>query len=145
MDNLKPLTKPTKIPLVQKFRGASLTRFAAEAMLNGAEIMSEGEVDRGENVNLYRGSTLITIDLGERFIWGGDANLETLVAAARRSLLMRIGLMRLARRESERRCAPFLIREMEAETEFRVDAERLLIDIDVECQLAEIEEMEDEG
>lgn len=145
MTSLKPLSKSTKFPLVQLFRGSSLTLSAADALLSGAEVMSEGQVDGEGGARSYSGSTLLTIDLDRRFDLGGEDHLDTLVSCARRSLMMHIGVLRLARREAERKCAPFLIREMNAETAFRREGRRLLVDVDVECPVAAVNESEGEG
>jgi hypothetical protein len=119
---------------------------AAEALLAAAEILSEGEV--APNVageHCYNGSTLVSIDLAGKFHFGGKENLQTLLACLKRSIPFRLGLMRLARGEAERRCAPRLVREIEMETEFRIEGAELLVDIDVECSLAASSDLEGEG
>ena len=57
--------------------------------------------------------------------------------AAERSIALRVRLLRLARAEVERRAAPRLPRTMTAEVGFAVEDARLLMDIVVECPLAE--------
>jgi hypothetical protein len=145
MVRLKPLSKSAKFPLVQAFRGTSLTLSAADALLSGAEVLSEGRVEGEPGTRSYSGSTLLTINLDRRFDLGEGDHLDTLLACVRRSLRMHIGVLRLARQEAERKCAPYLIREMNAETSFRREKRRLLIDIDVECPVVAVNELEGEG
>ncbi len=143
MKDIKPLKKPVKIPLIQVFIGKSLTLSAAQALLSAAELMSEGAVETEARV--YSGSTLFSIPLHRRFDFGKVDNLDALVVCAERSLPLHLGLLRLSRREAERRCSPFFIREMNAETAFSRNGTNLLIDVDVECPLAAVDEMEGEG
>jgi hypothetical protein len=146
MDELRPLAKPGKVALMQALRGSSLTLSAAEALLGAAEILSEGEVAPvAAKEYCYSGSTLVSIDLAGKFHFGGKQNLQTLLTCVKRSIPFRLGLMRLARGEAERRCAPRLVREIEMETEFRIDGAQLLVDIDVECPLAASSDLEGEG
>jgi hypothetical protein len=137
---LKPIRKASGPPLVSEIRGRSLTSFGQQALLAKAEIVSEGMTEdvSGEGP-VYHGSTLVTAaltrpDLAALVALIGPAGL---VAAVRRSVGLHVRLMRLARFEAERRIAPFLPRSMRVEMEFAVEAERLLMDIGVECPLAE--------
>ena len=61
----------------------------------------------------------------------------SLLAAVRRSISFHVRLMRVARREAEVRCAPYLPREMRTELEFKIEGRVLFVDIDIECPLAE--------
>jgi hypothetical protein len=138
---LRPLRKPISLPLVQQLEGVALTRFADEALLAGAQVVSEGMV--GDPVDgderTYAGSTLVTIPLDRIEIAGAvdRAGAGRLLEAARHSIGLHVRLIRLARLEAERRSAPRLPRDMEVELEFAVDDRNLLVDISVECTLAE--------
>ena len=65
-----------------------------------------------------------------------DLTLSQLLRSAERSLTLHIRLVRLARLEAERRVAPLFVRELRAESTFRIVDKRLLVDIDIECPLA---------
>ncbi len=140
MKHLKPLTKPHAVPLLQNVRGFSFSLVADELLLDSAPIVSEGmREDDIEGDSVYCGSTLVTIDLDRRDLDLGpaDEKLELLVDMAKTSVLFRLRLLRLARLEAERRSAPYLLRGMSAETEFRIEGRKFLVDINVECALAE--------
>jgi hypothetical protein len=137
---IKPLKKPGTPPLMQQVRGTSLARFADQLLLDGARILSEGAVERCDgSTPVFHGSTLVTIPLQGR--GGADAVARStpavLIGAARRSIALHIRLMRLARTEAERRCAPLLPRGMLADIQFNIEGAHLLVDINVECPLAE--------
>ncbi|MFO8073183.1 MAG: hypothetical protein R6V85_15030 [Polyangia bacterium] len=136
---LKPLRRSASVPLLERVEGCSITRFGDEALLSAAEIVSEGVVDRDRRGALYHGSTLITVRLDEARAAGRlePVDAEQLAAAASRSLSLRVRLLRIARAELERRCRPLLPRRMTAVTEFAVEGQRLLVDIGVECRLAD--------
>jgi hypothetical protein len=139
MDNIKPPIKSGGIPLLQKISGFSLTAAAVDAMLRRARLVSEGIVEKNKDYPFYNGSTLVTIDFNTRDF---DINLEsidcsTIMEQARQSLLLRVRLMRLARKEAERRASPYLLRGMNAVSEFRFEDKALLVDIDIECPLAD--------
>ena len=143
--NIKSLRKTRGLPVLQDIRGSTLTMSAPEVLLAHAQVMSEGVVESDTDGDaLYHGSTLVTIDLGSEHIEidVDDRSLEKLAGAARRSLLMHIELIRLARLEAERRCAPMLIREISVETEFRIEGRYLLVDIYVTCSLADVKTLE---
>ena len=137
---LIPIRKANGPALVSETRGRSLTRFGQLALLTKAEIVSEGMTERiaGEG-QVYHGSTLVTVALTRADLVAMVALLgpEGVGAAVRRSIGLHVRLMRLARYEAERRIAPLLPRSMHVEMEFTVEAERLLMDIGVECPLAE--------
>ncbi len=120
-----------------------MTRFAQDLLLDMARVVSEGAVDRRaqEEDSQYQGSTLISFDLNDPRIAAMDTEVarEDLCRALERSVSMHIKLMRMARLEAERRCAPLLPREMRTELSFTIDDDSLLVDIDVECPLAEPE------
>jgi hypothetical protein len=134
------LKKSLKVSLVQAIRGVALSSYADGALLTGASVLSEGAIvdgDGGERI--YAGSTMVSIRLGG----DGDPPLDAgpirdgeLLAAVRGSIGFRTRLLRLARAEAERRCAPFLVCEMRTEPVFRVEGDLLFVDIDVECPLA---------
>ena len=139
MCDIKPLRKPQRIPVLQSVRGISLTPAAAEMMAVNAQVVSEGVVEHAENQDpLYRGSTLISIDLNKPCfdIEKNEATLRQLLRSVERSLTLHIRLVRLARLEAERRVSPLFVREMRAESTFRIVDKRLLVDIDIECPLA---------
>jgi hypothetical protein len=141
MIDLMPIKKTGGMPVLQKMRGTSLTVSAAQAILKEAIVVSEGtsETSDGENY-LYRGSTLVTVDIDQsQFdVPKTPEMLDQLRCAAERSVLFRVGLLRVARKEAERRAYPRYLREMIADTTFRIVDRRLLIDIDVECPLADV-------
>ena len=82
---------------------------------------------------------MLTIDLGRLHLKGviPGEGLETLIAHLKNSVFFRLRLMRMARQEAERRCAPNLICSLSTELEFTIEQESLLIDIDVIGSLAE--------
>lgn len=137
---LKPLKKTQKLPIFQKVRGISLTRHADAALLSKAKVISEGKVESAEDGNhVYFGTTFVNIDLDRE-----DLELNTdsearqlLVDASNRSVFFHSRLMRLARREVELRSAPLLPRCMSTEIAFRVEQSSLLVDINIECPLAD--------
>jgi hypothetical protein len=82
---------------------------------------------------------MVSVDLSGgdgQVIDAGPLSNDELLDAARRSIGFRLRLLRLARTEAERRCAPLLVREMRTEPVFRIDGGVLFVDIDVECPLA---------
>ena len=149
MSDIKPLLKPARLPILQDILGTSLTLSAPEAILSHAQIVSEGDQEGNrEDGRRYNGSTLVTIDLDKPELemnWDDPAFAERLLRGVQRSLLTHVSLTRAARLEAERRCTPLLIREFSAETEFRIDGHRLLIDIYVECSLAAVEDLDATG
>ncbi len=146
MSDIKPLRKPTRLPVVQDIRGSSLTLSASAAILSDARIVSEGDVEGdGAGEKRYNGSTLVTVDLDRPELevnWENPRFAERLLRGVERSLLTRVNLIRAARLEAERRCVPHMVREFSTQTEFRIDGHRLLIDIYVECSLADVEDLD---
>ncbi len=139
MEPIRPLKKPHALPVLQYVEGKSLTKSADELLLNYAKLMSEGDIfSRSDGGNSYFGSTFVTIDLQRADIdLGSDENMpHVLLEAVEHAVFFRLRLMRLARLEVERRCIPHLIAEMFVQTEFRIDANQLFVDINVECPLA---------
>jgi hypothetical protein len=138
MYDIKPLKKPVSQPMLQSVQGISLTYAAAEMMVSNAQVVSEGLVEKTEDQSQYRGSTLVSIDLNKPCfdIQKDEQTLVCLLRAAERSLFLHIRLMRLARLEAERRAAPLFVREMQAESVFRLVDKHLLVDIDIDCPLA---------
>lgn len=139
METLKPQVKTRALPVFQNIRGLALTLAADQALLDGAKIVSEGEIEtRSSDSHTYYGTTLVTIDLTRGDLDLGPARSDPFIAleAARTSLLFRTRLLRLTRMEAERRCYPYLLRGMTAQTEFKFADNRLLVDINVECPLA---------
>lgn len=132
--------KSVKVPLAQALSGTSLSSFADGALLAHSTMLSEGTIvdgDGGERV--YAGSTMISVRLRgaeEELLDTGPLSDEQLMGAVRRSIGFRVRLLRMARAEAERRCAPLLLREMRTEPVFRVEGGMLFVDIDVECPLA---------
>jgi hypothetical protein len=147
--NLKPLRKPGPIPVLQEVRGRALAGFADQLLLDGARVLSEGSIDRDADEGpTFFGSTLVTIELDSSSIVGagGAVGSAELVEAARRSISLNIRLMRIARAEAERRSAPLVPRGMLADFEFKIEDTSLLVDISVECPLADpSEDVEDAG
>ena len=141
MCDLIPVKKTERLPLLQEIRGISLTMSAAKMILSEAAVVSEGAAESSDGENyVYRGSTLVTVDMDRsRFdIPRTQEMLEQLLSVLTRSIFFRIGLMRVARKEAERRAYPRFLREMNADTVFRIVDRRLLIDIDIECPLADV-------
>jgi hypothetical protein len=132
--------KAVRVPLVQALSGLTLSSFTDGALFANSRVLSEGAVvdgDGGERV--YAGSTLVSVHLrgsAEQLLDAGPLSDEELLGAVRRSIGFRVRLLRLARAEAERRCAPFLVREMRTEPVFRIDGGVLFVDIDVECPIA---------
>ncbi len=137
MDTLKPQIKARNVPLLQGIRGVTLSRLGAEAILKQSRIDSEGEIDRDvEGLSVYRGSTMLTVDVHRAPFGVQEETGDALLDAVRRSLHFRVHLMRLARREAERRSEPWLLTGMLIDSEFKIDGKELLVDINVECPLA---------
>jgi hypothetical protein len=137
MEILKEIRKSRALPVLQTVRGISLTRFADEHLLRDAVIMTEGEMEHSATGQSYCGTTYITIDLNRRDVdWGVQSNHQLLIDAMSRSVLFRLRLMRIARREAERRCHPRSLMETSIHTEFRIEDHSLLIDINIECPIA---------
>ena len=140
MNELIPVKKPSRLPLLQEIRGTTLTLFAAEMLISKAVVVSEGETEAIDSAaHIYRGSTLISIDLDTvLFDLPKDSmSRERFKKAVSSSIMFRIRLLRLSRKEAERRAAPLFIREMRSDTIFRIVDNTLLIDIDIECPLAD--------
>jgi len=139
MESASP-RKSVKVPLVQVLKGLTLSSFTDGALFASSRVLSEGAIvdgDGGERV--YAGSTMVSVELhgdAEQLLDIGPLSDEALLGAVRRSIGFRVRLLRLARAEAERRCAPFLLREMRTEPVFRIDEGVLFVDIDVECPLA---------
>jgi hypothetical protein len=137
---LKPLKKSIRLPLLQSIQGVSLGLSAAEILLSGATVTSEGMVESsGDQEHVYCGTTFVSIDLNRSDLDVGIAEQEypALAEASSRSILLHSRLMRLVRREVENRTAPFLPRCMSIEMQFRIEDSKLLVDISIECPLAE--------
>ena len=140
MYDLIPPRKPSQLPVLQEIRGMSLTASAAQMILSEAKVVSEGESNQeAPEALVYRGSTLFTVDLGAPpfSLPKDEAFLEHFRHAATRSIMLHIGLLRLTRKEAERRAHPKFVREMRADTTFRIVDNELRVDIDIECPLAE--------
>jgi hypothetical protein len=145
---LKPLRKPGAIPVLQEVRGTSLAGFADQLLLDRAQVQSEGAVERsGRGGPVFYGSTMVTIPLDEgpfsRLV--REVDQSDLLEALRRSISLHIRLMRLARVEAERRSSPLLPRGMLSDLEFKIEGEMLLVDINVECPLADPSESADDA
>ncbi|NLN62830.1 MAG: hypothetical protein GX146_08135 [Myxococcales bacterium] len=126
--------KATRAPLLQRISGIALTSWASDAVLASADILVEGQVvDTAAAHPVYHGSVMLTVP--ERIPgidWeGGPEGLRLLMVQLQRSLFFRMKLLRLARAESERRCAPFSLSTVTTELEFKIEGAQLLIDIDV--------------
>jgi hypothetical protein len=146
---IKPVRKSGSVPALQEITGRGLTRFADDLLLSGATVVSEGAVSRegpGEDA-IYSGSTMVTIELDGRSVSGMESPSmrEALRESVRHSISFCVKLMRIARSEAERRCAPFLPRGMRTELEFTIDGSALLVDIEIECPLAEPQLHVDDG
>jgi len=136
---LRPLRKSVQPVLFQTIQGRSLTRSADDVILSHARILGEGTVEKNAgDGGVFHGSLLVTIDLARLRVVTGEETLsgEMLAECLRKSLMFRMKLLRLARIETEQRCAPALLREMKTELEFKIEPERLLIDIDIIGPLA---------
>jgi len=148
METLSP-KKAVKLPLAQALNGLTLSSFTDGALYASSRVLSEGTVvdgDGGERV--YAGSTMISVHLRGgvgQILDAGPLSDEELLGAVRRSIGFRLRLLRLARAEAERRCAPLLVREMRTEPAFRIDDGVLFVDIDVECPLAAPQGGEDDA
>jgi hypothetical protein len=117
-----------------------MTGFADQLLLDSASVQSEGEVERdGDRGAVFVGSTMITVPLDDGIVAGivDSRGIDELLAAAQNSISLHIRLMRIARREAERRCAPLLPRGMLTDIQFKIEDTRLFVDICVECPLAD--------
>ena len=137
---LRPVQKVLKIPLRQSVKGNVLCKSADEIVLSKARVVSEGEVSTDSpDGPVFRGSTMLDVNFNDLKIAPGDDVVRTrelFIAMLRRSIAFNIRLLRLARREAELRCSPWLPRSMETELEFKIEGDRFLVDIDVECALS---------
>ena len=125
---------------MHQVRGTALTGFADQLLLDGAQVQSEGAVDLGgPSGPVFFGSTMVSIPLDQGAISKtvGRIDRDELLAALRKSISLHIRLMRMARVEAERRASPLLPRGMLADVEFKIEGELLLVDINVECPLAD--------
>lgn len=140
MYDLIPPRKPSRLPVLQEIRGTTFTASAAQMILSEAMVVSEGESNpEASQEQVYRGSTLVSVKLDAPpfSLPKDEAFLEHFRYAAAHSIMLHIGLLRLTRKEAERRVYPKFIREMRADTAFRIVDNTLLVDIDIECPLAE--------
>jgi hypothetical protein len=132
--------KSVKVPLAQALSGLALSSFGDGALLASSRVLSEGAIVDGDvDERIYSGSTMVSVPLrgdGSQLVDPGPLSDEELLCAVRGSIGFRLRLLRLARAEAERRCAPFLVREMRTEPVFRIEGGMLFVDIDVECPLA---------
>ena len=139
--DLKPLKKSRSLPLMQSVVGRTLTSFANEVLLREASVVSEGTVMKGDRNGemIFSGSTMVTIRFTDLDPDPFDDNggRESLTRALKKSISFHVRLLRLARREAERRGAPYLPIQMSTELEFTIVDDALLVDIDIECPLAE--------
>ena len=138
--DLKPLKKSGVPTLLQEIYGQTLTRVADDVLLGKAEIVSEGEIVQNDNSqSAFCGSTMVTIDLKDFVTIKRDAKQweEALLRAVSRSISFRIRLMRIARAQTQQRTCPLLPKEITTELEFTIEEGRLLVDIDIECPLAQ--------
>lgn len=143
---LKPLRKPDSMPVLHEVRGRALTGFADQLLLDRAEIQSEGAVERaGGNGPVFFGTTMVTValDAGAIARTVSQVDPQDLLAALRKSISLHIRLMRLARAEAERRASPRVPRGMLADIDFKIEGAVLLVDIKVECPLADPSETVD--
>ena len=140
--DIKPIRKSDTLPLISQVEGFSPSRFAVDALLSAPRIVSEGSIesDAGGEPR-FVGATMITIELDDsRFAAISlPVERERLRIALTRSIAMHVKLMRLAREEAERMSAPSLPRGMRTELEFTIEGSSLLVDIEIECPLAEPE------
>lgn len=140
MYDIIPPKKSSRLSVLQEIRGISLTASAAQMILSEATVVSEGDSNLEDlQEDVYRGSTLVSVDLAAPpfALPKDEAFLEHFRHAAAHSIMLHIGLLRLTRKEAERRAYPKFIREMRADTAFRIVDNTLLVDIDIECPLAE--------
>ena len=136
------------MPVLQEVHGTSLAGFADQLLLDRAQVQSEGAVERtARNGPVFYGSTLVTISLDEGALTSSVREIEKrdLLDALKRSIALHIRLMRLARVEAERRASPLLPRGMLADIQFEIEGELLLVDINVECPLADPSESADDA
>lgn len=127
--------------MMQSVVGRTLTSFANEVLLSEASVVSEGAVTNGDRdgEKIFCGSTMVTIRFADLDLDPVDENggRESLLVALKKSISFHVRLLRLARREAELRCAPYLPVKMSTELEFTIEDDALLVDIDIECPLAE--------
>jgi hypothetical protein len=135
------LKKSCSLPLMQSVVGRTLTSFANEVVLREASVVSEGTVTTGERdgEKYFSGSTMVTIRFTDLDLdpFDGNGGREALIEALKKSISFHIRLLRLARREAEQRCTPYLPVQMSTELEFTIEGDALLVDIDIECPLSE--------
>lgn len=100
---------------------------AEEELFRVAEILSEGSVSGAS----YFGSTLITIDLARLGVSDQARALEVL-AAAERSVRVRLRAMRLAQSDALRRLPDHPVGTAIVTSRVRLEGLQLLVDVDLE-------------
>ena len=134
-DARKPMARAARVTLFEREIRVRLSRVALEILLDGAEVLSEGQTQERR----YYGSTMITIDLARH------ADLlrepcDALTARHTAELLEKdaraVGrIRRIADREA-RRLAGGAMARIATELAFRWQGPRVCVDVDVEGALA---------
>lgn len=104
---------------------------AEEELFRVAEVLSEGRV-AGTS---FFGSTLVTIDLARLGVTEEERARE-LLAAAERSVRVRLRAMRLAQSDALRRMPDHAVGTAIVSTSIRLEGLRLLLDVDLELPFA---------
>jgi hypothetical protein len=104
---------------------------AEEELFRVAEVLSEGRISGTS----FFGSTLVTIDLARLGITD-DERARALLAAAERSVRVRLRAMRLAQSDALRRMPDHAVGTAIVATTVRLDGLRLLVDVDLELPFA---------
>jgi hypothetical protein len=127
--DIRPIRKSGTPGVQRDIIARGLAPLADDVLLSAAAIVSEGKLEADGDDTVYAGSTMVTIDLPSAV--RPDTDRTRLVNQLQRSIGFQLRLMRLARQEAERRSVPLLLGPLEAESSFRLEGDRLLIDIDV--------------
>ncbi len=134
---LKPLKKMGQPDVFRHFNMDGLTSCAHEVVFGVADIKSEGIVNRDmSGKSVYSGSTMLSIKLKDIFLSAkNDDDLNKsgalFVEHLKKSVGFRLGVMRLARKEAERKCSFMHLDTLETELGFKIANYSILIDIDV--------------
>lgn len=98
-----------------------------EELFRVADVLSEGRVHEGS----FFGSTLITIELARLGI-ADDEGAARLFRAVERSVRVRLRAMRVAQADAARRLPARRVGTAVVSTRIRLEAMRLLVDVDLE-------------
>lgn len=135
---IKPPVRAHRASALRRFSGMSLTDSAVDALFDDADVMIEGALNAADPP-AYFGSVMIAFDLrafGRRFRGLEDPEeRERILASIRGSVRFRLRAHRMACAALYRRYPDRAVGTVTIESAFRVDGERLLMDLDLEAEV----------